>query len=241
MMFEGIKGIIFDYGGTLDSEGRHWSHILREGLAAAKIKVDDDAWREAYVYAERYLAKEPLIKPDDTFREVMLKKVALETEYIARQGLVPELKEDMTVCVNVAAGYCYSYAKKHVEQSRNVLEKLKTRYPMVLVTNFYGNIHAVLRDFCIEDMFCGVVESSVVGVRKPDPKIYCLGVDLLNVPSCEVLVVGDSFSKDIEPAASIGCKTVWLKGEGWNNETAEPTLKPGAVINSVEQLIDLIP
>ena len=24
----GIKGIIFDYGGTLDSRGDHWSHII---------------------------------------------------------------------------------------------------------------------------------------------------------------------------------------------------------------------
>ncbi len=25
-----IRGIIFDYGGTLDSRGDHWSHIIRE-------------------------------------------------------------------------------------------------------------------------------------------------------------------------------------------------------------------
>ena len=37
--FKNIKGIIFDYGGTLDSEGRHWSYILREGLKEAGIET----------------------------------------------------------------------------------------------------------------------------------------------------------------------------------------------------------
>ena len=58
----------------------------------------------------------------------------------------------------------------------------------------------------------------MVGVRKPDPQIFRLGVDALSMKPEEVLVVGDSLSKDIYPAESIGCKTLWLKGKGWTAE-----------------------
>ena len=34
----------------------------------------------------------------------------------------------------------------------------------------------------------------------------------------EVLVVGDSYKKDIVPAESIGCRVLWLKGKGWTAE-----------------------
>jgi putative hydrolase of the HAD superfamily len=35
-------------------------------------------------------------------------------------------------------------------------------------------------------------------------------------------VVGDSLKNDIRPAHELGCTTIWLKGEGWNDdETAE--------------------
>ena len=34
----------------------------------------------------------------------------------------------------------------------------------------------------------------------------------------EVLVVGDSYKKDILPAESLGCRVAWLKGKGWTKE-----------------------
>ena len=84
--FKNIKGIIFDYGGTLDSEGRHWSYILREGLKEAGIETDNDTWKDAYVFAERALAKERIIFEEDTFRDVMLKKTGIEIARLSCLG-----------------------------------------------------------------------------------------------------------------------------------------------------------
>ena len=47
-----IKGIIFDYGGTIDSRGAHWSEVIWDGYQSAKVAVDKTAFRDAYVYAE---------------------------------------------------------------------------------------------------------------------------------------------------------------------------------------------
>ena len=64
--------------------------------------------------------------------------------------------------------------------SAEVLDELHKRYPMALVSNFYGNIACVLREFGLEKFFLDIVESAVVGIRKPDPKIFTLGVEALN-------------------------------------------------------------
>ena len=66
---------------------------------------------------------------------------------------------------------------------------------MVLVSNFYGNVQAVLADFNLLQYFESIIESAVVGVRKPDPQIFRLGVDALGMKPEEVLVVGDSYKK----------------------------------------------
>ena len=58
----------------------------------------------------------------------------------------------------------------------------------------------------------------MVGIRKPDPRIFALGVDALGLKPQEVLVVGDSYKKDILPAESLGCRVAWLKGKGWTKE-----------------------
>jgi len=89
---------------------------------------------------------------------------------------------------------------------------------MVLVSNFYGNIGVVLDEFGLDGLFAQVVESAVVGVRKPDPAIFRIGVEALQMEPRQVVVVGDSLRKDIVPAKQIGCQTVWIEGEGWTDE-----------------------
>ena len=68
---------------------------------------------------------------------------------------------------------------------------------MVLVSNFYGNINTILDDFKLK-FFDSVIESAVVGIRKPDPRIFQLGVDALKMPAERTVVIGDSYSKDGE-------------------------------------------
>jgi len=64
-----------------------------------------------------------------------------------------------------------------------------------------------------------IVQSfAVVGVRKPDPQIFQRAAETLGVSPSDAVVVGDSYTKDILPAHSIGCQTVWIKGEGWTDD-----------------------
>ena len=116
-----------------------------------------------------------------------------------------------------------------------MLQKLSERYPMVLVSNFYGNVDSVLRGFGIREYFGGIIESAVVGVRKPDARIFRLGVVALGLEPEEVLVVGDSLRKDILPARSIGCATAWIKGRGWTAE--EDAATDAALIPSLQSLL----
>lgn len=213
---ENIKGIIFDYGGTIDSRGTHWSEIIWDGYKAAEIDVDKPTFRDAYVYAERELAKVRHIMPDDNFYDLLLKKMRIELNYLAENGHIdPSSVENKAEEV---ARYCYEEAKKCVEEARPTLQKLHQRFPMVLVSNFYGNIEAVLNDFNLAGFFGKIIESAVVGVRKPDPRIFELGVEALGLRPQEVLVIGDSLKKDILPAESIGCPVAWLKGKGWTDD-----------------------
>ena len=103
---------------------------------------------------------------------------------------------------------------------------------MVLVSNFYGNISVVLREFGFVGLFDHIIESAVVGIRKPDPRIFQLGVDALGLKPEEVIVVGDSIDKDIIPAKSVGCHTVWFKGEPWENMPVHSGATPAPPVHS---------
>lgn len=222
-----IKGIIFDYGGTIDSHGDHWSEIIWEGYQNSGVRIDKDDFRRAYVETEREFARVAHILPTDTFRTVMLKKIATEMRYLQEWGIIDGATAARSADI---AAYCYLAARSSVEEAKPVLEELAKSYPMVLVSNFYGNIEAVLADFGLTHLFKAVIESAVVGVRKPDPAIFALGLDALGLPAEQVLVVGDSYRKDILPARSLGCKTAWIKGRGWTPEEdaiTDPCQIPG--------------
>lgn len=231
-----VKGIIFDYGGTIDTNSRHWAEVLWEKYQEFNVPVDKASFREAYVHGERSLAKFPLIKPEHNFHDMLNIKLNIQISYLIDNGKIDgSLAEKYNYAKSIADS-SYRYVLDVLQKTRPVVEQLSSEYKLVLVSNFYGNIETVLKDFGLYDYFSGIIESSVVGVRKPDPAIYRLGVEAIGLPAGEVLVVGDSFSKDVIPAKSVGCKVAWLKGEGWGGEETDESV-PDIVITDLQQIL----
>ncbi len=233
------KTLLFDYGGTLDTGACHWSYILHDGYRAAGIDLDEATFRTAYVYAERALARQPHIKPEDDFLALLRKKVAIEAESLQAQGAWSYPPAESAEKVEAVAAYCDRFARDTTQASARVLAQLADKYAMGIVSNFYGNLSTVLRTYGLDGFFSFVVESSVVGVRKPSPDIFALGVQRAGVLAEETLVIGDSYSKDIVPASTAGCRTVWFKGREWEEKQYDEKL-PDKVITSLEELTEFL-
>lgn len=233
-----FKGIIFDYGGTLDTGGCHWGKMIWHAYERNNVPVSERMFREAYVFAERKLGANFIIQPDYSFYKTLEIKLTLEFEYLSTKGFLSATGFSLVSMKNAVLKDLYENVKKHTAHSREVLLKLKEKYPLVLVSNFYGNISVVLNEFGFDNLFVGIVESAVVNVRKPDPAIFQLGVTAINMTPKDVVVVGDSYAKDIVPAHSIGCKTVWMKGEGWTNEVY-PVSVADVIIQKIAQLLQI--
>jgi putative hydrolase of the HAD superfamily len=195
------------------------------------VPVSETDFRDAYVHAERTLGKNPIIQPDFTFYKTLETKIRLQLEYLQTSYITP-----LTSYILPLTSHLYEATVAETSKSREVLLSLKKQYPMVLVSNFYGNIATVLKEFKLDGIFDTIIESAVVGVRKPDPQIFTLGVEALGMQPDEVVVVGDSMDKDIIPASKAGCHTVWFKGEGWTNDPVDET-NAERVITALKQLI----
>ena len=273
-----IKGIIFDYGGTLDTRGDHWSEVLWQGYEHFGIGVADDeevepgvsihkqAFRDAYVYGERALAVNPIVTPDFHFEDILREKLILELNFLAGKELLETGKDDAEkqaklgndsdasseslllslsdseihqIAVDMAH-YINAKTLDLLHENKQVLEHLKQAgYSMVLVSNFYGNINQVLKDAEIDGYFKDVIESAVVGVRKPNPAIFALGVCALDLPASQVLVVGDTYGKDIIPAHKLGCHTLWIKGLQWEEKQVDESI-PDGIIRKLSEMEEFL-
>lgn len=277
-----IKGIIFDYGGTLDTRGDHWSEVLWQGyehfgigVAADEevepgVSIHKQAFRDAYVYGERALAVNPIVTPDFHFEDILREKLILELNFLAGKELLETGKDDSEkqaklgnlgndsdlssseslflslsdseihqIAVDMAR-YINAKTLELLQENKQVLEHLKQAgYPMVLVSNFYGNINQVLKDAGIDGYFKEVIESAVVGVRKPNPAIFALGVCALDLPASQVLVVGDTYGKDIIPAHKLGCHTLWIKGLQWEEKKVDESI-PDGIIKKLSEMEEFL-
>lgn len=232
-----IKGIIFDYGGTIDTNGIHWGEVIWEQYQKAGVDIDRDLYRAAYVHAERTLAAQRIIMPEDTFRTLLDKKIALQFAFLQQQPAAPQTTTEQEKEVS---RLCYEKVLSTLRTTCGIVEKLSRNYPLVLVTNFYGNMPVVLKEFSLDSFFPTIIESSVVGLRKPDPQLFAMGVKATGLAPEEILVVGDSYRKDIHPARTLGCKAVWLKKVCWADEPIIPGAEPTAIIESLEELPQLL-
>lgn len=227
------KGYIFDYGGTLDTGGCHWGRLIGECYRRCGVPVSEKLFREAYVYAERELGKNPIVQPDYSFHKTLEVKLAIEMEYLERADPHFHTADYHQAVLDML----YQNTIRQTTRSREVVKTLAKQYPLVLVTNFYGNMYQVLSEFGFDGIFDQVVESAVVGIRKPDSRIFTLGVEALGLKAEEVTVVGDSYDKDIVPAHEAGCKTIWLKGLGWTEEQPDGAVAD-RIITDIEQLLE---
>lgn len=234
-----VKGIIFDYGGTIDSNGKHWAEVLWDAYKDNQVPITKEQFRKAYVHVERFLAMNPIVKPNHNFSDLLKIKVELQINYLIDSEFIINKNNTKNYIVGISQ-QCYTFAKDLISKEKSILFSLKRKYPMVLVSNFYGNVQAVLEDFDLDQFFGKIIESAIVGVRKPDPAIFGLGIKALNLLPSEIVVIGDSHAKDIVPATANGCQTIWLNGIGWGDDeegaTADVIITDFMELKSVFQL-----
>jgi FMN phosphatase YigB (HAD superfamily) len=205
-----MKAILFDFGGTIDTNGVHWSEMFWEYYQRHHVRVSKPEFEKAFVRSDGMLLAGPDVAEVD-FRTMLRRQFLFQFEILGVPG-AGGLAE-------TAGAQCYADVQAIVGRARTLLQAFRGTYRLGLVSNFYGNLGKVCGEFSIAEFFDVMVDSAVEGVRKPDPAIFSLALGRLGVPGGETYVVGDSYDRDIVPAKLLGCSTIWLKGKSW---TAPP-------------------
>ena len=85
-----------------------------------------------------------------------------------------------------------------------VLEQLRPRFQLAVISNFDGRLRFILKHLGISKFFAHVFISSEIGADKPDPEIYRRALKLIDLKANEVLHVGDDPECDWKTANAAG-------------------------------------
>jgi FMN phosphatase YigB (HAD superfamily) len=83
-----------------------------------------------------------------------------------------------------------------------------------VISNSNGSVCAILQGLGLADTLDFVLDSSEVGVEKPDPRIFRLALERAGVSAGEAVYVGDLYSIDVLGARAVGLGAVLLDPGG---------------------------
>lgn len=221
-----ISTILFDFGGTLDYDGGHW--LDRFYLIYSKLglnHIPKERIKEAFYWADTQAEADPDMRQAG-FREMMNKHVRWQFEKLGIRDTKREAQ---------AAEAFAKPSERILHRNRHILEKLKLDgFRMGVISNFYGNVETLCKEASLHPYFEVVIDSAIAGVRKPDPRIFHLALEKLEIEPGHAVMVGDSFERDIIPARTLGMKTFWMVGD--RVRTPPDPSQVDAMIYSLEDL-----
>ncbi len=200
--FRECKAILFDFGGTLDSDGEHWLDRFYALYQDFGIDILPADIKQAFYDADRLCTSENHVASLG-LRPLMKRHVHYQ---FAALGLADESKEK-----KLTEAFC-ARSEHFLRRNVRLLGRLRDRYHLGLVSNFYGNVAALCEEAGLAEALEVILDSAVIGMSKPDPQIFRAALEGLKTCPEIAVCVGDSFERDMMPARELGMKTIWLKG-----------------------------
>src|SRR6266852_7670140 len=197
------RAIFFDAVGTLfcltKSVGDHYALVASE----VGLKLDPAAFDRAFFSTWRQMPARLAIggprenDDKDWWRELVdlvLDRVAPGLDEIDRDNFFEVAYEHFA-----EAGVWELYP-----EVVDVLEKLRARFRLAVISNFDGRLRYILKQLGISKFFSQVFLSSEIGADKPDPEIFRRALRVVDLPSDQVLHVGDDPERDWKAATAAG-------------------------------------
>ncbi len=202
-MTQRYQTVLFDFGGTLDSDGVAWKERIHRHYVAEGLAMSAEAFAPHF-----YAADDPLVgrisRKADLAATVALLFANLE------DGFATAASPHNAGRGERAARRFLAEAETCFARNRPFLRELASRYRLGIVSNFYGNLEAVCAGAGLSSFFGAMADSNRVGAEKPAPAIFEAALRPLGATAATTLFVGDSLHRDREGARRLGMDFVWI-------------------------------
>jgi HAD superfamily hydrolase (TIGR01509 family) len=200
-----LEAIVFDAGGTLVRLDFEWmaATVTQLGFAldAATLRRAEVAGRRAYDASSGHPPGPGEVAPPLGSRG---STEAYFTGMLAACG-EPGAVADSALDAFLERQRDHGLWMKPAEGARSMLDALAAlRLRLACVSNSDGRAEETLAACGVRDGLEFVVDSHVVGVEKPDPRIFAIALERLGVAPDRALYVGDILSVDREGSQDAG-------------------------------------
>lgn len=233
------KAVIFDVGDTLVHYEPDRESVISEILKLVGSNVTDNIAKkidrniEACIVRQIYRETQGDRRIDDNEYENLideavidvLNEFGLELDEVQRRDF-RKVRNGFT-CKKVIDPEIYS-----------LLGKLQKTYKLGIVSNYTADLVDYLKDQKLSGYFSSVIVSQVVGVEKPDRRIFDMSVKELEYDPSDCLYVGDH-PFDVVGAVGAGMDVAWLNLK-FDKMPSYILHKPTYVLSDIMELNDIL-
>lgn len=83
--------------------------------------------------------------------------------------------------------------------------------PIGVVSNSEGKLAELTAELGHASTFRVIADSGVLGIEKPDPRIFQFAAERLNVATSDIVHIGDSWEADIVGALAANARAIWFQ------------------------------
>jgi putative hydrolase of the HAD superfamily len=218
----GLRAVLFDVGGTLTHPD--WQRLSR--------LAHDETGREFTPDDLRLAFKEGLREVDACVRAGEPAPVDTTRRHWTFRRMYTALGADEAACERLCARLDASHAERHLwcgvdRDAPRVLAALKAAglRTAVISNTEDGRVEELLTLVELKEHFEFLIDSFVVGHRKPDAAIFHLALRRLGVEPQEAAFVGDSYAHDALAATAVGMSAVLLDADDLHPEAECPRVR----------------
>ena len=128
--------------------------------------------------------------------------------------------------------------------ARTTLQEIKARgLKTGVITDCPPELPALWSELGLADLIDTPVFSSVVKVRKPDPRIYMLACERLAVAPEDCLFVGDGGSRELSGAEAVGMTALCIRSaseDGYDPHRIDAETWHGPTIGALAEVLDVL-
>ncbi len=137
----------------------------------------------------------------------------------------------------------YESSYKLVDGAKDLLDSIKGKTKIVVITNnLIKEQEGKIRKCNVENYIDELVTSEEVGFTKPEPEIFHAALKRVNCTPDEVIMVGDSWERDVLGAVNVGIKNIWINifNDPFPDKDLAVEFKSTAELNKSCMLYDLM-
>ena len=208
MLNNSISHIFFDLDHTLWDFDKNSALTFNKILKIHEVDVDVQAFLEVYVPIN--------LKYWKLYREEKIDKASLRYKRLQDAFNELNVKVQPSIIYKLSDDYIkYLTTFNHLFNGAiEVLEYLNEQYNLHIITSGFKEVqHSKLNQANINHYFDTITNSEMVGVKKPNPKIFEHALEKARATTQESVMIGDNYEADILGALNVGMQAICFNYE----------------------------